>query len=77
MNYGKWCFLGLGVFVGAGAIIAMQSGLGKKACVGLVSKGLELQETTAAALERAREGLEDTVAEARYINEQKQQGANA
>ncbi len=77
MNYGRLCFFGLGVLVGAGAVVAMQSGLGKKTCVGLVSKGLELREATATMMERAKEGLEDTVAEAQYINEQKQQGANA
>lgn len=77
MNYGRLCFFGLGIFVGAGAVIAVQSGLGKKACVGLLSKGLELKETTEIIMERAKEGLEDVLAESRYINEQKQNGVTA
>lgn len=71
MNYQKACYFLAGAIVGIGVATAVRSGAFKKACVGLVAKGMELKESAAVAMERAKEGVEDVVAEAKHLNERK------
>ena len=71
MKYEKACFFLAGAVVGIGVAAAVQKGLFRKACVGLVAKGMELKDSASVAMERAKENVEDVVAEAKHLNQQK------
>ncbi|MDR2174416.1 MAG: DUF6110 family protein [Synergistaceae bacterium] len=71
MKYERALLFAAGVIVGAGTVCFVRSKLGKKAAVAVVSKGLELRNCVAAVAERAKEAVEDVVAEAKYVAEQK------
>lgn len=71
MKYERACFFLAGAAVGLGVAAAIHKGLFQKACVGLVAKGMELKESAAVAVERAKESVEDIVAEAKHLNQQK------
>jgi hypothetical protein len=71
MKYGSALFFAAGVAVGVGAVCFVKSKAGKKAAVAIVSKGLELKNCVASTAERVKETVEDVVAEAKYVNEQK------
>jgi hypothetical protein len=73
MNYGKAFFFAAGVVVGAGVVCFVKSKAGKKAAVAIASKGLELKDCVVSATERLKEAVDDVVAEAKYVNEQKAQ----
>ena len=76
MRCERACFFLAGAIVGIGVAAAVQKGLFRKACVGLVAKGMELKDSAAVAMERAKEGVEDVVAEAKYVNQQKSTEGN-
>ena len=57
--------------MGAGAYAVVKNGKAKKAAVKALAKGMELQEKVAAAAERTKESVADTVAEARCCIEEK------
>ncbi|MDR1622406.1 MAG: DUF6110 family protein [Synergistaceae bacterium] len=73
LNYGKALFFTAGVVVGVGVVCLVKSKAGKKAAVAVVSKGLELKNRVASMTERVKEAMDDVVAEAKYVNEQKAQ----
>jgi hypothetical protein len=59
-----------GIFALGGAAFAVaSSGLGRKASVSIVRKGLKLKECVAYAVGSAKEGFEDIVAEAKADGE--------
>jgi hypothetical protein len=71
MNYEKAFFFTAGLIVGVGAACFVSSGKGRKAAVAIASKGLELKERAAGMAERFKETVDDVMAEAKYVNEQK------
>jgi hypothetical protein len=73
LNYGKALFFTAGVVVGVGVVCFVKSKAGKKAAVAIVSKGLELKDRVVSMTERAKEAVDDVIAEAKYVNEQKAQ----
>ncbi|MDR1515455.1 MAG: hypothetical protein LBS45_07165 [Synergistaceae bacterium] len=59
-----------GIFALGGAAFAVaSSGLGRRACVSLVRKGIKLKECAAYTVGAAKEGIEDIVAEAHAEDE--------
>jgi hypothetical protein len=71
MKYERALLFAAGVIVGAGAVCFIRSKAGKKAAVAVISKGLELKTCVASMAGRVKETVEDVVAEAKYVNEQK------
>ena len=71
MNYEKAFFFTAGLIAGVGAVCFVKSGKARKAAVAVASKGLELQERVAGMAERLKETVDDVMAEAKYVNEQK------
>jgi hypothetical protein len=71
MNYEKAFFFAVGVAVGAGAVCFVRSKAGKKVAVAIASKGLELKDCVTSMAERVKETVDDVMAEAKYVNEQK------
>ncbi|MDR1378620.1 MAG: YtxH domain-containing protein [Synergistaceae bacterium] len=71
MKYERALFFIIGMTVGAGVVCFAKSKAGKKTAVAIVSKGLELKDRVASTAERVKEAVEDMVAEAKYVNEQK------
>jgi hypothetical protein len=71
MKYGQAFFFLAGAAVGVGVACFVKSKAGKKTAVAIVSKGLELKDCVASTAERVKEVVEDVVAEAKYVNEQK------
>ncbi|MDR2523862.1 MAG: hypothetical protein LBC93_09215 [Synergistaceae bacterium] len=71
MNYEKAFFFTAGVIAGVGAACFVRSEKGRKTAVAIASKGLELKERVAGMAERLKETVDDVMAEAKYINEQK------
>jgi hypothetical protein len=70
MKYEKAIFFGVGILAGMGALCFAKSKLGRKAAVAVVSKGLQLRECAAEIAERAKETVDDVIAEAKNANEQ-------
>ena len=64
-------FLAAGVAIGALGAVALGKGKFsiRPAMTDLVSHGLDLKEKTAAVLERAKENIEDIMAEAKHAKE--------
>ncbi|MDR1021609.1 MAG: hypothetical protein LBL73_12675 [Synergistaceae bacterium] len=59
-----------GIFaLGGAAFAAASSGLGRRAAVSVVRKGLKLKESVAYTVGSAKEGFEDIVAEAKAGDE--------
>ena len=77
MKFSHLLIFGAGVALGAGAVCAVQSKMGKKFAVAVVGKGLELKERLAYMADRMKESVEDIVAEARYVNEHGTSGEGA
>lgn len=71
-----WIFAA-GVAVGVGAVCFVKSNAGRKVAVALACKGLELKECVAAASERAKETVDDVIAEARHVKEEKERAVQA
>jgi hypothetical protein len=71
MKYERALLFAAGVIVGAGAVCFVRSKAGKSAAVAVLSKGLELKERAASMAGQLKETVEDVVAEAKYVNEQK------
>ncbi len=59
-----------GLIVGVGAYAMVKNGKAKKAAVKALAKGMELQEKVAAAAERTKESVADTIAEAKCCMEE-------
>ena len=59
-----------GLIVGAGAYAMVKNGKAQKAAVKALAKGMELQEKVAAAAERTKESVADTIAEAKCCMEE-------
>lgn len=68
---GKLLWFMLGAAAGIGALHLAQSGKAKKVAVAAAAKGIEIKNRVAASLERGKESLEDALAEAKYVAEQK------
>lgn len=77
MRYERAIIFAAGLVLGAGAYALIQSSTGRKAAVAVLSKGLELKEKVETMTERAKESLEDVVAEASFYNEQKKRCCTA
>jgi hypothetical protein len=59
-----------GIFaLGGAAFAAASSGLGRRACVSVVRKGIKLKDCVAYSIDSAKEGFEDIVAEAKAEGE--------
>jgi hypothetical protein len=71
MKYEKTLLFAAGFIAGAGLVCFAKSRAGKKIAVALVGKGMELRDCVASVTERAKETIDDVVAEAKYANEQK------
>ncbi|MDR1916885.1 MAG: DUF6110 family protein [Synergistaceae bacterium] len=71
MNYEKLLFFGAGFVVGVGAVYFINSKASKNLAVAIASKGLALKECAASGAERIKEKVDDVVAEAKYLNEQR------
>ncbi|MDR1966897.1 MAG: hypothetical protein LBQ36_09315 [Synergistaceae bacterium] len=71
MRYERALLFLAGFAAGAGLVAFAGSPCGRKAAVAVASKGLELRDRAAALAERAKESLDDVVAEAKYVNEKK------
>jgi hypothetical protein len=54
--------------LGGAAYAIATSGLGRRACVNLVGKGIKLKECVAYSIESIKEGVEDIVAEAKELD---------
>jgi hypothetical protein len=65
--------LGAGVAIGAvGAVLLSRGNIDlKKACSGLLSRGLDIKDRAVELAETARENLDDISAEARHAREQR------
>ncbi|MDR1241178.1 MAG: hypothetical protein LBM00_00095 [Deltaproteobacteria bacterium] len=68
--------LGAGVAIGAvGAVLLSRGNINlKKACAGLLSRGLDIKDRAAGFAGTAKENLEDIAAEARYEQELRKNG---
>ncbi|MDR1977569.1 MAG: DUF6110 family protein [Synergistaceae bacterium] len=73
LNYERALFFTAGVVVGVGVVCFVKSKAGKKVAVAIASKGLELKDRVVSMTERAKEAVDDVMAEAKYVNEQKAQ----
>jgi gas vesicle protein len=73
LNYERALFFTAGVVVGAGVVCFVRSKAGKKTAVAIASKGLELKDRVVSMTERVKEAVDDVMAEAKYVNEQKAQ----
>ena len=73
LNYERALFFTAGVVVGVGVVCFVKSKAGKKTAVAIASKGLELKNRVASMTERVKEAVDDVMAEAKYVNEQKAQ----
>jgi hypothetical protein len=71
LNYEKALFFAAGIGVGIGVTCFVKSKAGKKTAVAIASKGLELKDRVVSMAERAKEAVDDVIAEAKYVNEQK------
>jgi hypothetical protein len=71
MNYEKAFYFVVGLAVGAGAVCFVKSGAGRKVAVAIAGKGMELKDRVSSMAERVKETVDDVVAEAKYVNEQK------
>lgn len=69
--FGRLFWFAIGAAAGAAALHLAQSGKAKKAAVAVAAKGLELKDRISASLERGKESLQDALAEARYVADQK------
>lgn len=67
---GRFMWFTLGALAGAAALHLAQTGKAKKAAVAVAAKGMELKDRISATLEKGKESLEDTLAEARYVADQ-------
>jgi hypothetical protein len=70
MKYERAIFFGAGILAGMGAVCFAKSKLGRKAAVAVASEGLRLRECVAGLAERAKETVDDVIAEAKSVNEQ-------
>jgi hypothetical protein len=73
LNYERALFFTAGVVVGVGVVCFVKSKAGKKTAVAIASKGLELKNRVVSMTERVKEAVDDVMAEAKYVNEQKAQ----
>ena len=71
MNDEKAFLFAAGFIVGAGVVCFAKSEKGRNAAVAIASKGLELKERVSGLTERFKESVDDVMAEAKYVNEQK------
>ena len=71
LNYEKALFFAAGVGVGIGVACFVKSQAGKKTAVAIASQGLKLKDRVVSMAERAKEAVDDVIAEAKYVNEQK------
>jgi hypothetical protein len=80
MKYEKALLFAAGAVFGIGTACFVKSRTGKKVAVAIAGKGLELKDCVAGMAERVKETVDDVMAEARCINEQKanvEQGTSA
>ncbi|MDR0653563.1 MAG: DUF6110 family protein [Synergistaceae bacterium] len=71
MKYEKAILFGAGLLAGVGVACFAKSKLGRKAAVAVVSKGLQLKECVTDIAERTKETVDDVIAEAKNVNEQR------
>jgi predicted Fe-Mo cluster-binding NifX family protein len=64
----KAAILAASFFLGGAAYAAITSGVGRRACVSLVSKGIKLKNGVACSLAVAKENVDDIIAEAKELS---------